>query len=86
MEEHYPEAMRFPGAPVITERPNLGHRHVPGRSPWAGYDLSHTAVDPDRVIATATKVTKRAAPARRAQPARGAGRGPASSTGLGIGD
>lgn len=48
--EHYPKSMQIPGAPIITERRPYGTRHVPGRSPWGGYDLSHTAVDPDRVV------------------------------------
>lgn len=46
--EHYPPSMQVVGAPVITERSNGGTRHVPGRSPWAGYDISHTAVEPNR--------------------------------------
>lgn len=48
--EHYPKSMQVDGAPVITERRPYGTRHVPGRSPWGGYDLSHTAVDPDRIV------------------------------------
>lgn len=48
--ENYPKSMQIPGAPIITERRPYGTRHVPGRSPWGGYDLSHTAVDPDRVV------------------------------------
>ena len=48
--EHYPPSMQVVGAPVITERSNGGTRHVPGRSPWAGYDISHTAVEPDRRV------------------------------------
>ena len=28
----------------------LAERHVPGRSPWGGYDISHTAIDPDRIV------------------------------------
>jgi len=47
---HYPTSMQVPGAPIITERRPYGTRHVPGRSPWGGYDLSHTAVDPDRIV------------------------------------
>lgn len=39
----------MPGAPVITER-GTGTRHVPCRSPWGGYDLAHTAVDPQRRV------------------------------------
>jgi hypothetical protein len=50
IEEHYPKAMQVDGAPVITERSGLGTRHVAGRSPWGGYDISHTAVDPTREI------------------------------------
>lgn len=50
IEEQYPAAMRIAGAPVITER-GKGTRHVPGRSPWGGYDLSHTAADPQRKVA-----------------------------------
>jgi hypothetical protein len=48
--EYYPRSMQVAGAPIITERRPYGTRHVPGRSPWGGYGLSHTAVDPDRVI------------------------------------
>lgn len=48
--EHYPKSMQVPGAPIITERRPYGTRHVPNRSPWGGYDLSHTAVDPDRIV------------------------------------
>jgi hypothetical protein len=48
--EHYPPSMQIVGAPVITERSDGGTRHVPGRSPWAGYDISHTAVEPDRRV------------------------------------
>jgi len=50
ISEHYPTSMQVPGAPIITERRPYGTRHVPGRSPWGGYDLSHTAVDPDRIV------------------------------------
>lgn len=48
--EHYPKSMQVLGAPIITERRPYGTRHVPGRSPWGGYDLSHTAVGPDRIV------------------------------------
>lgn len=48
--EQYPTSMQVPGAPIITERQRFGTRHVPGRSPWGGYDLSHTAVDPGRIV------------------------------------
>jgi len=42
--------MQVVGAQVITERSSMGTRHVPGRSPWGGYDISHTAVDASRAI------------------------------------
>ena len=45
--EHYPNSMQIAGAPIITERSSMGTRHVPGRSPWSGYDLSHTALERD---------------------------------------
>ena len=48
--ENYPKSMQVPGAPMITERRSFGTRHVPGRSPWGGYDISHTAVDLDRIV------------------------------------
>ena len=48
--ENYPTSTQVVGAPVITERSNSGTRHVPGRSPWAGYDISNTAVDPGRKV------------------------------------
>lgn len=44
IEQHYPASMRVVGAPVITERNGAGTRHVPGRSPWGGYDMSSTGV------------------------------------------
>lgn len=43
--EHYPERLQVPGAPIITERSPHGTRHVPGYSPWGGYDISATALD-----------------------------------------
>ena len=46
IEEHYPDGWQVPGAPIITERPQHGTRHVPHRSPWGGFDLSHTAINP----------------------------------------
>lgn len=48
IEAHYPKGMQIPGAPIITERSPMGTRHVPGRSPWGGYDIAHTAVEPNR--------------------------------------
>lgn len=50
IRDRYPVSMQVPGAPVITERLPMGTRHVPGRSPWKGYDISHTAVDPERLV------------------------------------
>jgi hypothetical protein len=50
IREHYPKSMQLIGAPIITERRPFGTRHLPGRSPWGGYDISHTAVDPDRIV------------------------------------
>lgn len=44
IEQRYPEGMQVPGAPIITERGAYGTRHVPGYSPWDGYDLSSTAL------------------------------------------
>ncbi|TFC92059.1 MULTISPECIES: DUF6349 family protein [Cryobacterium] len=44
----YPKAWMVPGAPVITEREYPGSRHVPGYSPWGGYDISFTALGADR--------------------------------------
>ena len=58
ISEHYPKPMLVPGAPIITERRPYGTRHVPGRSPWGGYDLSHTAVDPDRIVEGAKPVRR----------------------------
>lgn len=37
-----PAEWHVPGAPIITRRSGIGTRSVPGRSPWKGYDLSHT--------------------------------------------
>ena len=50
VEDHYPKSMQVVGAPVITQRSSMGTRHVPGCSPWGGYDISHTAVDASRAI------------------------------------
>lgn len=40
VEEHYPPAWQHPGYPIITERRHTGSRHVPGRSPFGGYDFA----------------------------------------------
>ena len=48
--EHYPLSMQIVGAPIITERSYIATRHVPGRSPWGGYDIAHTAVAPTRQV------------------------------------
>lgn len=50
VEVHYPSSMQVVGAPVITQRNSMGTRHVPGRSPWGGYDISNTAVEPSRAV------------------------------------
>lgn len=42
--EHYPLNWQKQGAPIITERTSPGTRHVPGYSPWGGYDISSTAL------------------------------------------
>lgn len=55
LEEHVPADLQRDGAPIITERQPPGNRHVPGYSPWGGYDLSHWALD----IAPTTEVTDR---------------------------
>lgn len=44
IEDHYPAVWQQPGHPIITERERFGTRHVPGSSPWKGYDLSHTGL------------------------------------------
>jgi len=77
IDEHYPAAMRVAGAPVITERSCWGTRHVPGRSPWGGYDLSHTAVDPNHKV----EPPKRRTPDLSLDPARSA-----VPQGFGLGD
>lgn len=41
-----PVEWQVPGAPIITHRPDkIGTRSVPFRSPWRGYDLSHTVLE-----------------------------------------
>lgn len=42
VEEHYPQEWQQTGYPIVTTREAWGTRHVPGRSPWGGYDLSAT--------------------------------------------
>lgn len=37
---NYPPEWQVPGAPMVTQRDGSGRRHVPGYSPWGGYDLS----------------------------------------------
>lgn len=39
----YPEAWQVDGAPVRTTRVPMATRHVPGRSPFGGYDTGHEA-------------------------------------------
>ena len=77
--EHYPKSMQVPGTPMITERRPFGTRHVPGRSPWGGYDISHTAVDPDRIVEGAKPL--RRTPDFPLEHARAA-----TSPGIGLGD
>lgn len=43
LPEGYPEAFMADGAPVRTLRSAGATRHVPGRSPFGGYDTGHTA-------------------------------------------
>lgn len=38
--EMYPEECQVPAAPIRSLRSRYGTRHVPGRSPWGGFDLS----------------------------------------------
>lgn len=78
--EHYPKSMQVPGAPMITERRPFGTRHVPGRSPWGGYDISHTAIDPDRIVVEGAKPIRRT-PHPPLEPTR-----IATSLGIGHGD
>lgn len=40
VEGIYPEGWGRPGAPIVTRRGQYGHRSVPERSPWGGFDLS----------------------------------------------
>ncbi len=39
-EANYPAAFRTPGAPILTDRERHGTRHVPGYSPYGGFDLA----------------------------------------------
>ena len=77
--EHYPTPMQVAGAPIITERRPYGTRHVPGRSPWAGYDLSHTAVEPHRIV-------EGAKPLRRSRDFPAEATTTTPTPGMGIGD
>ncbi|MGJ9405282.1 DUF6349 family protein [Nesterenkonia aurantiaca] len=52
IRDRYTIDMQVGGAPIVTERTAIGTRHVPGYSPFGGYDLSHTALTrPSRVQA-----------------------------------
>lgn len=42
--DRYPTDFQKPGAPVITMRNGIGTRHVPGYSPWGGFDLCAESV------------------------------------------
>lgn len=43
LTDDYPEEWKVPGAPVVTTRPPIGTRNVPGRSPFGGYDMTDPA-------------------------------------------
>lgn len=46
---HYPKDWQATGYPCISERPReWATRHVPGYSPFGGYELAHTAVPEER--------------------------------------
>ena len=45
IRDHYPDDWQIDGAPLITDRGGIGTRHVPGYSPWGGFDISSTALD-----------------------------------------
>ena len=38
-DEHYPEAFRVQGAPILTARDRIGSRNVPRYSPFGGFDI-----------------------------------------------
>lgn len=40
VEQNYPAHRQHPGAPIRTTRTRMGTRHVPGRSPFGGFDLT----------------------------------------------
>lgn len=77
--ERYPEHMQVPGAPIVTERAPVGTRHVPGYSPWGGYDLSSTALDRPTPPAGCSRTVHRTLPdvsaPRSATATRPVGRG-----------
>ncbi len=86
IEEHYPPHMEFTGAPIITERSMFGTRHVPGRSPWGGYDLCQSALPPEQRLASKPPARKQAR-RKAAAPAVPSSDRPATAiTGRGIGD
>lgn len=47
LEENYPPELRINGSPILTLRTPHGTRHVPGYSPYGGYDIS-VGIAPDR--------------------------------------
>lgn len=77
--EHYPIQMQVTGAPIITERAQHATRHVPGYSPWGGFDLSYTAVGGELKPHTPREPTPRrarlAAPESQPPPSRSRGSG-----------
>jgi hypothetical protein len=40
LNANYPIEFRTPLAPILTSRQKFGHRHVPGYSPYGGFDLA----------------------------------------------
>jgi len=40
LEANYPDRFRTPLAPILTSRQKFGTRHVPGYSPYGGFDLA----------------------------------------------
>lgn len=52
VHDNHPSEWVFDGAPVLTTRGPIGHRHVPARSPLGGYDL---AAEPVHATAGGTR-------------------------------
>lgn len=76
-EEHYPAAAQMPGAPIITERVGLATRHVPGGSPWGGWDIAattHETRSPTQPAASLTRSRELYPFGARQRPVERAGR------------